>query len=233
MKQFLHKLVSFPTGRSLNSCSNICIIQPDRSFWRSRVLSATHLTAIISQASLTHWCAPDIDFPTSWAPLLFLLCEHPDEPVNGVLLTPAQWSFTCCSHKAPFTPNIHHCRTVPRLGGRRCSSHIYEWVLREARAAASDVICSCCIFTTLFLFSPAFLAVCEIVVLKPADTDNTEKGLRRRAQTPHQLKKKNLEIWKNCLLLTLYIKHIFYFLHNASSQFLQLKIVILATLGTE
>lgn len=59
----------------------------------------------------TCWCV-SYWFPNRLGFLLFPVCRHPEEPVNGALLTPAQSSFTCCSHKDPFTLNIHYCRTV-------------------------------------------------------------------------------------------------------------------------
>lgn len=60
---------------------------------------------------LTYWCAL-YWFSDRTAFLLFPVREHPEESVNGALLTPTQSSFTCCSHKGPFTLNIHYCRTV-------------------------------------------------------------------------------------------------------------------------
>ena len=43
-----------------------------------------------------------VEFPS------FPARQHPEESFNGALLTPAQSSFTCCSHKEPFTLNIHY-----------------------------------------------------------------------------------------------------------------------------
>lgn len=49
-----------------------------------------------------------IDFLTSLVSFPSPARQHPEESVNGALLTPAQSSFTRCSHKDPFTLNIHY-----------------------------------------------------------------------------------------------------------------------------
>lgn len=90
-----------PAGRNAHG--------PVLTRWCSKTPAVIKVILIcLALPCLSHTDVLPIDFLTSLVSFPSPARQHPEESVNGALLTPVQSSFTCCSHKDPFTLNIHY-----------------------------------------------------------------------------------------------------------------------------
>lgn len=87
--------------------------------------------------------------------LLLPECLHPEESVNGVLLTPAQWSFTCCAHMALPSPWISITDGVASPAHNVFMNAAWGG---EASALCTDTHFRGCIFITILLLSSLFFS---------------------------------------------------------------------------